>query len=213
MPSNELAELKAQLQELLEKGFIRPSSSPWGCPTLFVKKKDQTLRMCVDYRPLNEVTIKNKYPLPLIDILFDQLAGAKVFSKIDLRSRYHQIKIQPEDIPKTAFTTRYGLYEYLVMSFGLTNAPAHFMYLMNSVFMPELDKFVVVFIYDILVYSKSEEEHAEHLRIVLTRLRDHQLYAKFSKCEFWLKEVQFLGHVLSAEGVVVDPSKVKDILN
>jgi hypothetical protein len=213
MPSNELAELKAQLQELLEKGFIRPSSSPWGCPTLFVKKKDQTLRMCVDYRPLNEVTIKNKYPLPLIDILFDQLAGAKVFSKIDLRSGYHQIKIQPEDIPKTAFTTRYGLYEYLVMSFGLTNAPAHFMYLMNSVFMPELDKFVVVFIYDILVYSKSEEEHAEHLRIVLTRLRDHQLYAKFSKCEFWLKEVQFLGHVLSAEGVVVDPSKVKDILN
>jgi hypothetical protein len=213
MPSNELAELKAQLQELLEKGFIRPSSSPWGCPALFVKKKDQTLRMCVDYRPLNEVTIKNKYPLPRIDILFDQLAGAKVFSKIDLRSGYHQIKIRPEDIPKTAFTTRYGLYEYLVMSFGLINAPAHFMFLMNSVFMPELDKFVVVFIDDILVYSKSEEEHAEHLRIVLTRLRDHQLYAKFSKCEFWLKEVQFLGHVLSAEGVAVDLGKVKDILN
>jgi hypothetical protein len=153
----------------------------------FVKKKDQTLRMCVDYRPLNEVTIKNKYPLPRIDILFDQLAGAKVFSKIDLRSRYHQINIRPEDIPKTAFTTRYGLYEYLVMSFGLTNAPAHFMYLMNSVFMPELDKFVVVFIDDILVYSKSEEEHVEHLKVVLTRLRDHQLYAKFSKCEFLAK--------------------------
>jgi hypothetical protein len=140
--------------------------------------------MCIDYRPLNEVTIKNKYPLPRSDILFDQLAGAKVFSKIDLRSGYHQIKIRPEDIPKTAFTTRYGLYEYLVMSFGLTNAPAHFMYLMNSVFMPELDKFVVVFIDDILVYSKSEEEHAEHLRIVLTRQRDYQLFAKFSKCEF-----------------------------
>jgi hypothetical protein len=140
--------------------------------------------MCIDYRPLNEVTIKNKYPLPRSDILFDQLAGAKVFSKIDLRSGYHQIKIRPEDIPKTAFTTRYGLYEYLVMSFGLTNAPAHFMYLMNSVFMPELDKFVVVFIDDILVYSKSEEEHAEHLRIVLTRHRDYQLFAKFSKCEF-----------------------------
>ena len=130
------------------------------------------------------MTIKNKYPLPRIDLLFDQLAGAKVFSKIDLRSGYHQIKIKPEDIPKTAFTTRYGLYEYLVMSFGLTNAPAHFMYLMNSVFMPELDKFVVVFIDDILVYSKNKTEHAEHLRIVLTRLREHQLYAKFSKCDF-----------------------------
>ena len=149
MPPKELAELKTQLQELIDKGFIQPSSSPWGCPAIFVKKKDETLRLCVDYRPLNEVTIKNKYPLPRIDLLFDQLAGAKVFSKIDLRSGYHQIKIKPEDIPKMAFTTRYGLYEYLVMSFGLMNAPAHFMYLMNSVFMPELDKFVVVFIDDI----------------------------------------------------------------
>ena len=213
MPPKELVELKAQLQELIEKRFIQPSSSPWGCLTIFVKKKDETLRLCVDYRPLNEVTIKNKYPLPRIDLLFDQLAGAKVFSKIDLRSGYHQIKIKPEDIPKTAFTTRYGLYEYLVMSFGLTNAPAHFMYLMNSVFMPELDKFVVVFIDDILVYSKNKKEHAEHLRIVLTRLREHQLYAKFNKCDFWLKEVQFLGHVLSAEGVAVDPSKVRDVLD
>jgi hypothetical protein len=191
MPPNELAELKIQLQDLLEKGFIRPSSSPWGCPAIFVKKKDQTLRMCVDYRPLNEVTIKNKYPLPRIDILFDQLTGARFFSKIDLRSGYHQIRIRPEDIPKTAFTTRYGLFEYLVMSFGLTNAPAHFTYLMNSVFMPELDKFVVVFIEDILIYSKNEEEHAQHLRIVLTCLREHQLYAKFSKCAFWLEEIQF----------------------
>jgi hypothetical protein len=173
MPPNELAELKTQLQDLLEKGFIRPSSSPWGCPAIFVKKKDQTLRMCVDYRPLNEVTIKNKYPLPQIDILFDQLTGARVFSKIDLRSGYHQIRIRPEDIPKTAFTTRYGLFEYLVMSFGLTNAPAHFTYLMNSVFMPELDKFVVVFIDDILIYSKNEEEHTKHLWIVLTCLREH----------------------------------------
>jgi hypothetical protein len=163
--------------------------------------------MYVDYRPLNEVTIKNKYPLPRIDLLFDQLAGAKVFSKIDLRSGYHQIKIYPKDISKTAFTTRYGLYEYLVMFFGLTDAPAHFMYLMNYVFMPELNKFVVVFINDILIYSKNKEEHAEHLRIVLSRLREHQLYAKFSKYEFWLDEVSFLGHVLSTEGVAVEMAK------
>jgi hypothetical protein len=157
MPPNELAELKIQLQDLLDKGFICPSASPWGCPALFIKKKDNSLRLCVDYRPLNAVTIKNKYPLPRIDILFDQLAGAKVFSKIDLRSGYHQIKIKSCDIPKKAFSTRYGLYEYLVISFGLTNAPAYFIYLMNSVFMPELDKFVVVFIDDILIYSKTEK--------------------------------------------------------
>ncbi|WVZ70822.1 hypothetical protein U9M48_019458 [Paspalum notatum var. saurae] len=157
--------------------------------------------------------VKNKYPLPHIDILFDRLGGATVFSKIDLRSGYHQIKVREEDIPKTAFSTRYGLYQYLVMSFGLTNAPAFFMYLMNSVFMNELDKFVVVFIDDILVYSKNEKEHEEHLRIVLSRLREHKLYAKFSKCAFWLKEVAFLGHILSAKGVVVDPGKVEDVLN
>jgi hypothetical protein len=201
MPPKELAELKTQLQELLDKGYIRPSSSPWGCPTLFVKKKDGSLRLCVDYRPLNAVTIKNKYPLPRIDVLFDQLARAKVFSKIDLRSGYHQIKIRPCDIAKTAFSTRYGLYEYLVMSFGLTNAPDYFMYLMNSAFMTELYKFVVVFIDDILIYSKNEEEHAEHLRVVLQRLRDHKLYAKFSKCEFWLDSVKFLGHTISKEGI------------
>jgi hypothetical protein len=149
--------------DLLDKGFIHPSSSPWGCPALFVSKKDKDLRLCVDYRPLNAVTIKNKYPLPCIDILFDQLVGAHVFSKIDLHSGYHQIKIRVEDILKIAFSMRYGLYEYLVMSFGLTNAPSHFMYLMNSVFMEELDKFVVVFIDDILVYSKGMEEHEGHL--------------------------------------------------
>jgi hypothetical protein len=152
MSREELAELKIQLKDLLDKGFIRPSSSPWGCPALFVSKKDKGFHLCVDYRPLNAVTIKNKYPLSRIDILFDQLAGAQVFSKIDLCSGYHQIKIHDEHIRKTAFSMRYGLYEYLVMSFGLTNAPAHFMYLMNSVFMPELDKFVMVFIDDILVY-------------------------------------------------------------
>jgi hypothetical protein len=159
----ELIELKVQLQDLLDKGFLHPSSSPWGCPTLFVSKKDIDLHLCVDYRLLNAVTIKNKYPLPCIDILFNQLVGAQELSKIELCSSYHQIKIHAEDIPKTTFTTRYGLYEYLVMSFGLTNAPAHFMYLMNSVFMPKLDRFVVVFIDEILVYSKSMVKHEEHL--------------------------------------------------
>jgi hypothetical protein len=196
------------LKELLDKGYIHPSSSPWGCPALFMKKKDQSLRLCVDYRPLNVITIRNKYPLPRIDILFDQLIGAKVFSKVDLRSGYYQIKIHPEDVPKTAFSTRYELYEYLVMLFGLTNAPTHFMYLMKSVFMPELEKFVVVFINDILVYSKNEEEYVWHLRVILQRLQDHQLYAKFSKCAFWVKKVPFLGHIISAEGIAVDPSKV-----
>jgi hypothetical protein len=180
----ELAELKIQLKEPLDKRCIHPSSSPWGCLALFVKKKDQSLRLCVDYQPLNTITIKNKYPLPRIDILFYQLAVAKVFSKVDLRLDYHQIKIHLEDVPKTAFSTRYGLYEYLAMSFGLTNAPAYFMYLMNSVFMAELDKFIMVFIDNILVYSKNEEEHEQHLRIILQQLRDHQLYAKFSKCAF-----------------------------
>jgi hypothetical protein len=213
MPPAELAELKKQLQELLDKGFIRPSTSPWGCPALFVKKKDESLRMCVDYRPLNAVTIKNKYPLPRIDVLFDQLVGAKVFSKIDLRSGYHQIKIRASDIPKTASSTRYGLYEFLVMSFGLTNAPAYFMYLMNSVFMPELDKFVVIFIDDILVYSKNEDEHTEHLHIVLQRLRDHRLNAKLCKCEFLLREIKFLGHTISQDRISVDPEKVQEVMD
>jgi hypothetical protein len=163
----ELKELKIQLQGLLDKGYICPSTSPWGYSAFFVEKKDKELCLCVDYRPLNAVTIKNKYPLPHIDILFDQLAVAQVFSKINLCSAYHQIKICAEDILKIAFSTRYGLFEYLVMSFGLMNASAHFMYLMNSVFMPELDKFVVVFIDDVLIYSRSMKEHEEHLRIVL----------------------------------------------
>jgi hypothetical protein len=163
--------------------------------------------------PLNAVTIKNKYHLPCIDILFDQLAGAQVFSKIDLRSSYHQIKFRAEDIPKTVFTTRYKLYGYLVMLFGLTNVPAHFMYLMDSVFMPELDKFVVVFIDNILVYSKITKEREEHFRVVLQRLRDHQLYGNFSKCEFWINDVSFFDHVISPEGIVVDPGKVRVVLD
>jgi hypothetical protein len=180
---------------------------------LFVQKKDGSQRMCVDYRSLNDVTIKNKYPLPRIEDLFDQMRGARVFSKIDLRSGYHQMKIRPSDIPKTAFSTQYGLYEFTVMSFDLTNAPAYFMNLMNKVFMEYLDRFVVVFIDDILIYSKNDSDHEEHLRLVLQKLRDNQLYAKFSKCEFWLDEVPFLGHIISNGGILVDPVKVREIVS
>ncbi|GJS83959.1 putative reverse transcriptase domain-containing protein [Tanacetum coccineum] len=176
--------LKDQLQELLERGFIRPSVSPWGAPVLFVKKKDGSMRLCIDYRELNKITIRNRYPLPRIDDLFDQLQGAKHFSKIDLRSGYHQLRVKEQDISKTAFRTRYGHYEFLVMPFGLTNAPAVFMDLMNRVFHEFLDKFVIVFIDDILVFSKSKEEHEEHLRTVLQILRQEKLYAKFPKCDF-----------------------------
>jgi hypothetical protein len=213
MPANELVELKKQIAKLQSKGFIHPSSSPWGAPVLFVEKKDRTQRMWVDYWSLNEVTFKNKYPPPRIEDLFDQMKGASIFSKVDLRSGYHQLKIWESDISKTAFHTRYGLYEYTVMSSRLTNARAYFMYLMNKVFMEYLDKFVVVFIDDFLIFSKTEEEYERHQRMVLEKLRSNQLYAKFSKCEFWLTEVTFLRHVISAGGVSVDPSKVKDVLN
>ncbi|KAL0539586.1 hypothetical protein IC582_023802 [Cucumis melo] len=211
MAPAELKELKVQLQELLDKGFIRPSVSPWGAPVLFVKKKDGSMRLCIDYRELNKVTVKNRYPLPRIDDLFDQLQGATVFSKIDLRSGYHQLRIKDEDVPKTAFRSRYGHYEFIVMSFGLTNAPAVFMDLMNRVFREFLDTFVIVFIDDILIYSKTEAEHEEHLRLALQTLRDNKLYAKFSKCEFWLKQVSFLGHVVSKAGVSVDPAKIEAV--
>ncbi|KAA0058809.1 ty3-gypsy retrotransposon protein [Cucumis melo var. makuwa] len=211
MTPAELKKLKVQLQELLDKGFIRPSVSPWGAPVLFVKKKDGSMRLCIDYRELNKVTVKNRYPLPRIDDLFDQLQGATVFSKIDLRSGYHQLRIKDGDVPKTAFRSRYGHYEFIVMSFGLTNAPAVFMDLMNRVFREFLDTFVIVFIDDILIYSKTEAEHEEHLCIVLQTLRDNKLYAKFSKCEFWLKQVSFLGHVVSKAGVSVDPAKIEAV--
>jgi len=209
----ELAELKKQIEDLLEKKFIRTSASPWGAPELLVKKKDGSSKLCVDYRQLNKLTIKNKYPLPRIDDLLDQLRGAGVFSKIDLRSGYHQILVKPKDIQKTAFRSRYGHYEYVVMPFGVTNAPAIFMDYMNRIFRPWLDKFVVVFIDDILIYSRSRDEHAEHLRVVLDILREHQLYGKLSKCEFWLKEVQFLGHVISAQGIAIDPAKIETVMN
>ncbi|KAK2407303.1 putative mitochondrial protein [Trifolium repens] len=213
MAPAELVELKSQIEDLLEKGFIRPSVSPWGAPVLLVKKKDGKSRLCVDYRKLNKVTIKNRYPLPRIDDLMDQLRGASVFSKIDLKSGYHQIRVRDEDIQKTAFRTRYGHYEFLVMPFGVTNAPAIFMAYMNRLFNSFLDKFVVVFIDDILVYSKSEEEHGEHLRLVLQVLRESKLYANPSKCDFWLEEVNFLGHVISKEGIAVDPAKIDTVLS
>ncbi|XP_022156985.1 uncharacterized protein LOC111023814 [Momordica charantia] len=211
MAPAELKELKVQLEELLDKGFICPSVSPWGALVLFVKKKDGSMRICVDYQELNKVTIKNRYPLPRIDDLFDQLKGARVFSKIDLRPGYHQLRIKEADISKIAFRTRYGHYEFTVMSFGLTNAPAAFMDLMNRVFNDFLDLFVIVFIDDILIYSKTAEQHEGHLRQVLTALRGNKLFAKFSKCEFWLDKMAFLGHIVTREGIVVDPAKVEAV--
>ena len=208
----ELVELKKQIEDLLEKKFIRPSASPWGAPMLLVKKKDGSSQLCVDYRKLNKLTIKNKYPLPRIDDLLDQLRGAVVFSKIDLRSGYHQILVKSEDVQKKTFRSRYGHYEYVVMPFGVTNAPAVFMDYMNQIFRPFLDKFVVVFIDDILIYSKNKEEYADNLKVVLAVLREHQLYGKPSKCEFWLEEVQFLRYVISAQGIAVDPSKIDTVL-
>ncbi|GKD84941.1 putative reverse transcriptase domain-containing protein, partial [Tanacetum coccineum] len=187
---SEMKELSEQLQELSDKGFIRPSSSPWGASVLFVKKKDGSFWMCIDYWELNKLTVKNRYPLPRIDDLFDQLKGSNVYSKIDLR---------------------YGHYEFQVMPFGLTNAPAVFMDLMNRVCKPYLDKFVIVFIDDILIYSKSEKEHGEHLKAILELLKKEELYAKFSKCEFWIPKVQFLGHVIDRRGIHVDPAKIESI--
>ncbi|GJS25680.1 putative reverse transcriptase domain-containing protein [Tanacetum coccineum] len=208
---SEMKELSEQLKELSDKGFIRPSSSPWGAPVLFVKKKDGSFRMCIDYRELNKLTVKNRYPLPRIDDLFDQLQGSSVYSKIDLRSGYHQLRVREEDILKTAFRTRYGHYEFQVMPFGLMNAPVVFMDLMNRVCKPYLDKFVIVFIDDILIYSKNKQEHEDHLKLILELLKKEELYAKFSKCEFWIPKVQFLGHVIDSEGIHVDPAKIESI--
>nr|GFB55365.1 putative reverse transcriptase domain-containing protein [Tanacetum cinerariifolium] len=196
-----MKDLSEQLKELSNKGFIRTSSSPWGASVLFVKKKDGSFRMCIDYRELNKLTVKNRYPLPRIDDLFDQLQGSSVYSKIDLRSGYHQLRVREEGIPKTAFRSRYGHYEFQVMPFGLTNAPAVFMDLMNRVCKPYLDKFVIVFIDDILIYSKDEKEHGEHLKAILELLKKEELYAKFFKCEFWIPKAQFLGHVIDSQGL------------
>jgi hypothetical protein len=211
MSPAELDELKVQLKELIEAGFIQPSKSPFGAPVLFVKKKDGSMRMCVDYRDLNRITIKNRYPLPRVEELFDRLKGAKYFSKIDLRSGYHQVRIHPDDVPKTAFRTRYGHYEFLVLPFGLTNAPATFMHLMQSIFNSYLDDFVIVFLDDILIYSTTLKEHKLHVRKVLRRLRENQLFAKESKCEFFQTAVSFLGHVVSGKGISMEEDKVRAI--
>nr|GEU91148.1 putative reverse transcriptase domain-containing protein [Tanacetum cinerariifolium] len=188
-----------------------PSSSPWGAPVLFVKKKNGSFRMCIDYRKLNKLTVKNRYPLSRIDDLFDQLQGSRVYSKIDLRSGYHQLRVREEDIPKTAYRTRYGHYEFQVMSFGLTNAPTVFMDLMNWVCKPYLDRFVIMFIDDILIYSKNRKEHEGHLKLILKLLKEEELHAKFSKCEFWLSKVYVLGHVIDSEGIHFDPAKIEAI--
>jgi transposase InsO family protein len=209
----ELRALREQLDELLELGYIQPSTSPWAAPVLFVKKKDGSLRLCVDYRGLNAVTTKNKYPLPLLDEFFDRFQGAKFFSKLDLQQGYHQLRIAEEDIPKTAFSTRYGHYEYRVMPFGLTNAPASFQALMNHIFGDELDQHVVVFLDDILVYSRTFSEHLEHVRLALERLRQNKLHAKLSKCEFGKTSVVFVGHVISDQGISADPTKTAALRN
>ncbi|GJZ52171.1 putative reverse transcriptase domain-containing protein [Tanacetum coccineum] len=211
LASSEMKELLDQLKELSDKGFIRPSSSPWGAPVLFVKKKDGSFWMCIDYQELNKLMVKNRYPLLRIDDLFDQLQGSSIYSKINPRSGYHQLRAREKDILKTAFRTRYGHYEFQVMPFGLTNAPAVFMDLMNRVCKPYLDKFVIVFIDDILIYSKSKQEHEKHLKLILELLKKEQLYAKFSKCEFWIPKVQFLGHVIDSQGIHVDPAKIESI--
>jgi len=206
----EQEEVKRQVQVLLEKKLIQPSRSAWSSPVIFVSKPDGSLRMCIDYRALNKATLKDKYPLPRIDDLLDRLTGASVFSSLDLQSGYHQIRIAEEDVPKTAFTTPpQGLYEFRVLSFGLTNAPAAFQREMNRIF-GQLD-FVLVYLDDILVFSKDPEQHAEHLKQVLQLLRAEQLHAKMSKCSFFQPSVHFLGHVISAEGVHVDPRKISAI--
>nr|GEW15415.1 putative reverse transcriptase domain-containing protein [Tanacetum cinerariifolium] len=200
--------LKELSKELFDKGFIRHKFSPWGAPVLFVKKNDGSFRMFIDYRELIKLTVKNRYLLLRIDDSFDQLQGSSVYSKINLRSGYHQLRVREEDILKTAFRTRYGHYEFQVMPFGLTNAPAVFMNLVNRVCKPYLDKFVIIFIDDILIYSKSKQEHEEHLKLILELLKKEELYAKFSKCEFWIPKVQFFGHVIDSKGILVDPAKI-----
>ncbi|CAN6347636.1 unnamed protein product [Urochloa humidicola] len=211
LPYHQKTAMEQLIQQLLQAHMIRPSVSPYSSPVILVKKKDGTWRLCVDYRQLNSKTVKNKYPIPIIEDLLDELFGAQVFSKIDLRSGYHQIKMKPEDIQKTAFTTHLGHFEYVVMPFGLTNAPATFQTLMNTVLAQFLRKFALVFFDDILIYSSSLKDHVSHLRSILEALRENQLYAKLSKCSFAQSEIEYLGHVINAQGVATDPSKIEII--
>ncbi|KAJ9523973.1 hypothetical protein QJQ45_022376 [Haematococcus lacustris] len=211
MSPAELQEVERQIKELLAHDLIEPSSSPFGAPVLFVTKADGSLRMCIDYRALNKVTVKNKYPLPRIDQLLDRLHGATVFSSLDLQSGYHQIRIQPEDVPKSAFRTPYGHYQFKVLSFGLTNAPATFQAVMNDIFRDYLNDFVVVYLDDILVFSKNKAEHLKHLEIVFRILKEHELYAKLKKCEFEKSELKFLGHLVGVNGIRPDPAKIQSI--
>ncbi|GJX69249.1 putative reverse transcriptase domain-containing protein [Tanacetum coccineum] len=210
---SKMLEVSNELQELACRGFFRPSTSPLGALVLFVKKKGGSFRMCIDYRELNKLTIKNRYPLPRIDNLFDQLQGLSVYSNIDLRSGYHQLRVSDEDIPNTAFRIRYGHYEFQVMSFGLTNAPTVFMDLMNRMCKPYMDKFMIVFINDILINSRNKEEHVDHLRIIMELLKKEKLYANFSKCDFWINIVQFLGHIIDSQGIHVDLAKIEAVKN
>ena len=204
-------EIKRQIEELLQKGHIRPSSSPCGSPIVLVQKKDGTWRLCIDYRALNKITVRNRYPIPRIDDLLDQLKGAKYFSKIDLKSGYHQVPIEATDVWKTAFKSREGLFEWLVMPFGLTNAPATFMRMMDDILRPFTNSFVVVYLDDILIFSRTWEDHLQHIEEVLSTLRQHKLYANLEKCSFGMKEIQYLGYIVNEQGVHVDPTKIQVI--
>jgi hypothetical protein len=205
----EREELERQVTEGISKGIIEPSSAPYGSPVIFVKKKDGSLRMCIDYRALNRITIKNRYPLPRIDDLLDQVSKAKYFTSLDLASGYHQIRIRPEDVPKTSFSTPFGHFQWKVLIEGLTNAPATFQHFMNEVFKDEMHKFVAVYLDDILIYSNSEEEHYKHVEHVLNKLKANNLFLRFDKCSFFKREVKYLGHIIDEHGIRPDPDKVR----